>query len=99
MTNLHRRQLTPSQRSMVAAKFRKYYDDQAKERQRAAGGDHSKKAVVEKLPQAKARDAAGKDFGVSGKSVGVSGKSIRDDERWKEGGFDSWNEYLKKRGG
>jgi hypothetical protein len=77
--NLHRRHLTPSQASMCAARARELYEQQAKERQRAAGGDHNKKAVVENLPQAdsaKARDAAGKAFGVSGKSVDFAKKVI-----------------------
>lgn len=70
--NVHRRHLTPSQLSMVAARFRDYYDRQAKERMAEGGGD--KKSGVENLPHpiegtCKARDAAGKEFGVSGKSV------------------------------
>ena len=70
--NLHRRHLIPSQAAMCAARAREIYEKQAKDRQRASGGDQSKKAVVENLPQpeaTKARDAAGKAFGVSGKSV------------------------------
>jgi hypothetical protein len=58
---------------MVGARVRKFYDDQAKERQKAAGGNHSKKALPENLPEAlgaDARDHAGKAVGVSGKSVG-----------------------------
>lgn len=70
--NLHRRHLTPSQSSMCAARARDIYEREAKERQKASGGDQSKKAVPENLPEPKkgdARDAAGKAFGVSGKSV------------------------------
>ena len=55
---------------MVAARFRAYYDRQARERQAAAGGNHDELPLMENLPQAgTARDAAGKEFGVSGKSV------------------------------
>ena len=55
----------------VAARFRDYYDRQAKERM-AEG--RRQKSGVENLPHpiegtCKARDAAGKEFGVSGKSV------------------------------
>jgi hypothetical protein len=68
--NLHRRHLTPSQLSMVAARTRSYYEEQAKQRQVRKPAD----SVVENLPQqtadnARARDAAGKAVGVSGKSV------------------------------
>lgn len=51
---------------MVAARFRDYYDRQAKKRQ-----CHYIEPLVESFPQgeSKARDAAGKEFGVSGSSV------------------------------
>lgn len=67
--NVHRRHLTPSQLSMVAARFRDYYDRQARARQSPGTNQYSS---VENLPPtttSKARDAAGKEFGVSGKSV------------------------------
>lgn len=76
--NLHRRHLTPSQKSMVAAKARDLYDKQAKERQKARKGDQPG-ASVENLPQletSKARDAAGKAVGVSGKSVDYATKVL-----------------------
>lgn len=76
--NLHRRHLTPSQLAMVAARARELYDQQAKERQRASGGNHKQKAVVENLPQPdRARDAAGKAVGVSGRSVDFATKVIQ----------------------
>jgi len=66
--NLHRRQLTPSQKAMVAARVREMYDREAKERQK-----RQPKSVVENIPQQnegiKARDAAGKSVGVNGKYV------------------------------
>jgi hypothetical protein len=77
--NLHRRHLNTSQLAMVAARARELYDEQAKERQRASGGNHKQKAVVENLPQpesTKARDAAGKAVGVSGRSVDFAKKVI-----------------------
>jgi hypothetical protein len=73
--NLHRRHLTPSQLSMVAARAREVYDKQAKERMQAGGGDRkssSRKSGKENFPDPicqQARDAAGKAVGVSGKSV------------------------------
>lgn len=74
--NLHRRQLTPSQKAIVAARVREMYDRAAKERQKASGGDRKsakEKSVVEKIPQpaagTKSRDAAGKAVGVNGKYV------------------------------
>jgi hypothetical protein len=76
--NLHRRHLTPSQRAMIAARAREMYDRQAKERQRASGGDH-KKAVPEKLPEpvkGDSRDLAGKAAGVSGRSVDYATKVL-----------------------
>ena len=72
--NLHRRHLTPSQGSMCAARARAYYDEQARERMNAG----AKADPVANLPQgtARARDAAGKAFGVSGKSVDYATKVI-----------------------
>lgn len=69
--NLHRRHLTPSQLSMVAGRARDYHDKQARARQ-----GHGQTAPGQTLPanlpersKGDARDAAGKEFGVSGKSV------------------------------
>lgn len=73
--NLHRRHLTTSQRSQVAARARETYDQQAKERQK-----RKPKSVVENLPQqnrGRARDAAGRALGVSGKMVDLAGKVVR----------------------
>lgn len=78
--NRHRRHLTPSQLSMVAAKARKYYDDQAKERLKTNKGGKHGGLPMENLPQAEkgsARDAAGKALGVSGKSVDHATKVLR----------------------
>ncbi len=65
--NLHRRQLTPSQRAMVADKARGLYDKRAKERQKLSEG-RGKKGVIT-LPPLKARDEAGKAVGVGGSLV------------------------------
>lgn len=68
--NLHRRQLTPSQRAMIGERAREMYDRQAKERQVRKPSD----SVVETLPpqthdNGKARDQAGNAVGVSGKLI------------------------------
>ncbi|MBK8191625.1 MAG: ParB N-terminal domain-containing protein [Vampirovibrionales bacterium] len=67
--NVHRRHLTPSQLSMVAARFRSYYDRQAKERMESGVNQHSPPVNLPEGSKSDARDAAGKEFGVSGKSV------------------------------
>lgn len=76
--NLHRRHLTPSQRSNVGFRAKRLYTEQAKERQRASGGDRkSGKSVPVKLPEpirGDARDMAGKAVGVSGKMIDYAEK-------------------------
>src|SRR5262249_35913649 len=75
--NLHRRHLTPGQRSMVGARAREWYDKQAKARMKAGGGDKKStraKSGVENVPHpipdaGLARDQIGKVVGVSGKSI------------------------------
>lgn len=73
--NRHRRHLSATQLAMVGAKARDLYDRQAKERQKASGGDRksqSKKSVQENLPEpihGQARDQVGQAVGVSGKSI------------------------------
>ena len=78
--NLHRRHLTPSQAAMVGARARKWYDDEAKKRQKASGGDRkSGKSVPANLPEpikSDARDAVGKAVGVSGKSIDYATRVI-----------------------
>jgi hypothetical protein len=80
--NLHRRQLTPSQKAIVAARVREMYDKAAKDRQKEAGKQHGrgKEKVVEKVPQpndgTKSRDAAGKAVGVNGKYVDYATKVL-----------------------
>ncbi len=65
--NLHRRHLTTSQRSMVAARAKESFAGPAKERRKRKPAN----SVVEDFPpqKRKARDAAGAAVGVSGKSV------------------------------
>lgn len=71
--NEARRHESKSQRAMSAAHFLPYFKQQAKIRQQNAGGDKSKGALPEIVPEAlsgEARDLAGRKFGVSGKIVG-----------------------------
>ena len=54
---------------MVAGRARKFYDQQAKERQQDAGKIHGRGKVPVNLPEANhidSRDAAGRAVGVSG---------------------------------
>lgn len=78
--NIHRRQLTPGQRAVAAAKAMDYHVAEAKERQ--GKRNDLKTNIVETVPQCdetekdgKARDAAGRLFNVSGRSVS-SAKTI-----------------------
>lgn len=73
--NLHRRHLTPSQKSMVVARARGIYDKAAAERMKAG----KKADPMENLPQGKgaARDAAGEAVGVSGKTVDFATKVLK----------------------
>lgn len=72
--NLHRRHLSPSQAGMCAARAREFYDLQANQRMI----DGKQIDPVENLPQGsgKARDIAGKAFGVSGKTVDHASKVL-----------------------
>lgn len=68
-TNLHRRHLDTGQRSMVGARAKGVYSEEAKERQK-----RKPKSVVANLPQQKemapkARDQAAAAVSVSGKSI------------------------------
>jgi hypothetical protein len=72
--NLHRRQLTTSQRAEVARMLKPMFEEQARERQSAAGGDH--KAVRANLPEA----VKGKAVDQAAAAVGVSGRTVQDAE-------------------
>lgn len=84
--NLHRRHLTTSQRAMIAARAKEYYEEEAKKRQTSnlKRGDES--PVVVKLPQrekqgenaekGKSRDLAGQALRVSGSTVDAASKVL-----------------------
>ena len=85
--NLERRHLNESQRAMVAAEAKKLFAKEAKERQKAAGGDHGnqhtggKVAVMANLPQPPkspkaARDQAAAALNVSPRSVEHASKVL-----------------------
>jgi ParB-like chromosome segregation protein Spo0J len=72
--NFYRRHLTASQAAMVGARAREIYNRQAKDRQKASGGDKkslSAESVVEKSPPP-ISDSGNK----ARAAVGVSGKMI-----------------------
>lgn len=87
--NLHRRHLSPAQRSMVGARAREVYDRQAKERQKDAASKAGKASgasrrgetnVPENLPEPSkgdARDQVGKAIGVSGTSIDHATKVLK----------------------
>lgn len=87
--NLRRRQLTPSQCGMCAARAREVFDERARKQQLEAasrGGEASgatrrgESKVLENFPEPSdgyiARDQAGEAFGVSGKTVDMATKVI-----------------------
>ncbi len=68
--NLHRRNLSESQRSVCAAKARDWYDDEAKKRQKRKPTDSVSGTCHKQSENAgRASDKAGEKFGVSGRSV------------------------------
>lgn len=71
--NLHRRHLTPSQRSMVGARAREYYDREAKERQKSHSGTAPGKG---KNTSGNSTGSVGDARDLAGKSVGVGGSLI-----------------------
>ena len=91
-TNLHRRQLTESQRAMVAARMREYFDKEAKKRMeegRKKGGGTAgrgrpkgENSSPANLPETKtgrdARDDAGAAVNVGGRTVDYATKVLRD---------------------
>jgi hypothetical protein len=74
--NLHRRQLSTSQRAEVARTLKPMYEEQAKARQAAAGGD--RKSLMANLPQAIDGKGAARDQAAA--AVGVSGRTVQDAE-------------------
>jgi hypothetical protein len=69
--NLHRRHLTASQKSIVAANAKPLYAAEAKERQRQAGGDHEEplREIIPQADKGRARDKAAAAVGVNPRYV------------------------------
>ena len=66
---------------MIGHKAGEFYEKAAKERQRAAGGDHKAKALVQNLSPAlrgKSRDHIGAAVGVSGPMIDQAKRIARD---------------------
>lgn len=85
--NLHRRQMSTSQRAALAVSLKPMFEKQAKERMRAAGGDHGNqhtggksagKANLPEPPKGQSRDQAAAAVGVSGRLVGYAEKVKRE---------------------
>ena len=86
--NLHRRHLTPSQLSMVGARARDYYDEQAKDRQKRKPTNSVPVNLPEQI-KGDARDHAARAVGVSGKSIGKKDFHLDHQEPFSRGGADS----------
>lgn len=78
--NLHRRQLTPSQRAMIGAKARECYEEQAKERQKLSSGRGQKGPVTVPDLKGDTRDHVGKTVGVGGSLIDRATKVIEQGE-------------------
>ena len=81
--NLHRRQLTPSQKAMVADKVRGIYDKRAKDRQKEGGrkGGQSKDRVTlpEPSKEKRSRDEAARAVGIKSGSLVDRARKVRED--------------------
>ncbi len=74
--NLHRRHLDQSQRAMVAARSKEFYEDEAKKRRKRKPKSEVGPGPQQNEDQGKSRDKAGEAFGVSGDSVDRAKKVI-----------------------
>lgn len=83
--NFHRRNLTTSQKAMVGARAREIYDREARERQKAAGGDRRSGKVgsvpvisPEPYRRGDSRDMIGKAVGVGGSTIDAATKVLKE---------------------
>ena len=85
-SNLHAKKFSTDQKAMIAARLRPFYEAQAKERYEATVGRPKKDAdkSVEKIPQIKSRDEAGKAAGVNSKYVDMATQVARVDAKLGE---------------
>ncbi len=74
--NLHRRQLTESQRGMIGARARELYEAAAKDRMRAGGGDKKSTAAKSGVSNGSHPIRLGKTRDHAGAAVNVSGQTI-----------------------
>lgn len=70
--NLHRRHLTPAQCAAVAVELKAHYEAEAKERQRASGGNRETKSVSPNLDEPLQRQAAAQ----AAKATGASRSNV-----------------------
>ncbi len=76
--NLHAKKFDASQKAVIAARLMPFYAEKAKERMEAGNNQHTKRPV-EKIPQGKARDEAGKAAGVNGRYVDMAAQVAKVD--------------------
>jgi protein gp37 len=82
-SNLHAKKFDANQKAMIGAGLLPYYEAQAKERYEATVGRPKKDAdkSVEKIPQIKSRDEAGKVVGVNGKYIDMATQIVSVDAK------------------
>lgn len=85
-SNLHAKKFDANQKAMIGAGLLPYYEAQAKERYEATVGRPKKDAdkSVEKIPQIKSRDEAGKVVGVNGKYIDMATQIVSVDAKLGE---------------
>jgi hypothetical protein len=74
--NLHRRHLSTSQRAMIAGRFKKVHEVEAKKRQQGGQGGVLLPANLPEATKGDSRDQAGNALKVSGKSVDAAVKIL-----------------------
>ena len=81
-SNLHAKKFDANQKAMIGAGLLPYYEAQAKERQGTR--TDLKQHIVEKIPQGKSRDEAGKVVGVNGKYIDMATQIVSVDAKLGE---------------
>ena len=85
-SNLHAKKFDTNQKAMIGSGLRPYYEAQAKLRYDATVGRPKKNEdkSVEKIPQIKARDEAGRAVGVNGKYIDMATQIVSVDAKLGE---------------